>query len=253
MNSCRVLNAISSLWALFVYICAADLVMILRVWAMYNRSNIVLGILLTSYLWEIVASAAQSILDSNPRRLAAIVEKTSDLSSCLMVEESDIWNNLALLSQLAHAGVMCTLVIIRFTILSVRMYRATKQWRLGPILNLLVMEGMAYFFAVLMWNLLGTIFDFGYSLGPMQVVFVDFVQYIPIATLTPRFILNIREVHSRSIYGGRGYGIDTGFGLTVLSSHGASRSSIAFAPDGGEREGFPVDDTEDIVMQRRVA
>jgi len=143
---CEVLNVFSSLWALFVYICAADLVMILRLWAMYNRSRIVLGILLTSYLGQIVASTVSSIIYSNPKRLIAVVNKTLDLSFCSVIASANVWNEVALLCQLIHAGIMCTLVIIQFIILSVQMYRATRHWRLGPLFNLLVMEGMTYFF-----------------------------------------------------------------------------------------------------------
>jgi len=75
------------------------------------------------------------------------------------------------------------------------------------------------------------------------------MECVPISTLTPRLILNIREMYARSIYDGRGHGIDTGFGLITLSSHGESCSSIAYG-DGGESEGVE-HDREDIPMQMR--
>jgi len=108
--------------------------------------------------------------------------------------------------------------------------------------------------SILMWNVLCTVLNFGglSTLGLKQWVPLNIVGKVPICTLTPRLILNMRDMYERStVYGGRGNGIDTGFGLTTLSSRGASRSSIVFA-DGGEREGLE-HDSEDIRMERRVA
>ena len=53
------------------------------------------------------------------------------------------------------------------------------------------------------------------------------VEYIPMYTLTPRFILSIRELYARDVEGRRGEGIDTGFGLS-LSGRGAVVTPIAF-------------------------
>jgi len=185
--------------------------------------------------------------------LAVQVIHILDLSFCgLGVRLSSvIWSKACNLSQLVHAGVMCTLVIIQFVINSVKMYRDTKQWRLGPFINLLVMQGMAYFFVILMWSLLNTLDDFEIfsPVGPQQILPLNLAQYVLISTLTPRFILNMRELYACTTYAGRGHGIDTGFGLTALSTHG-SRSLIVFA-DGGDGEGL--DDSEGIPMQTRTA
>ncbi|KAF8553999.1 hypothetical protein OG21DRAFT_1141071 [Imleria badia] len=56
-------------WAVFIFICAADFVMILRVWAMYHRSRLILGVLLTSYVAEIIPSTIGCIVYSNPRNV----------------------------------------------------------------------------------------------------------------------------------------------------------------------------------------
>jgi len=246
---CQALYAINT-WAVFLYICAADLVMILRLWAMYNRSKIILGILITSYLAEIVLSTIANIIYSNPKNFVVTVDHILELSFCSLAL-TPINRAVAMdVSQLVHAGVMCTLVVIQFTIRSIEMYRTTKQWRLGPFINLLVVEGIAYFFAILLWNLMSTLYIFGTisTVGPKQSVPLFLVAYIPIPTLTPRFILSIREMYARSIYGGTGHWIDSGFGLAALSSFGVSRSSIVFA-GGGEREGGLGLDNEDV--QRR--
>lgn len=73
------------------------------------------------------------------------------------------------------------------------------------------------------------------STNGWQAIPMAFVTFIPMPTLTPRFVLNMRELYARNVRGGRGSGIDSGFGLSALSGHGASRSEIVFA-DGGQNE-----------------
>ena len=53
------------------------------------------------------------------------------------------------------------------------------------------------------------------------------LEYVPMFTLSPRFILSIRELYARDVQGRRGEGIDTGFGLS--SVRGAGNSAIVFA------------------------
>ena len=57
-------------------------------------------------------------------------------------------------------------------------------------------------------------------------------EYIPILTLVPRFILNLRELYARDLQGRCGSNIDTAFGLTSASSHGPVASAIMFSEDG---------------------
>jgi len=253
-NLCGALN-ILGVWTNNVYICTADLVMILRLWAMYNRSKIILGILLTSYLAEIIASIIANIVYSNPEGWEVPITQVLDLSFCLPVPTSASWGAAADLSQLVHAGVMCILVIIQFTVSSLEMYRATKQWRLGPFINLLVVEGMAYFLAILMWSIVNVLYDFQSQVTSQQGVALYFLGYAPVCTLTPRFILSMRELYARSVSGGRGHGIDSGFGMAPLSNHRVSlaNSSIIF-PGGGELEGLGRDsDDTAIPMYTRKA
>ena len=42
------------------------------------------------------------------------------------------------------------------------------------------------------------------------------LQYVPMFTLTPRFILSIRELYALDVQGRRGGGVDTGFGLSAI-------------------------------------
>ena len=48
----------------------AAVVMILRVWAIYNRSTLILGVLITSFSLEIIANILATAVISNPMNLS---------------------------------------------------------------------------------------------------------------------------------------------------------------------------------------
>ena len=143
-------------------------VMILRVWAMWNRSKSILYILLTSYAREIIPSAVSCIVYSIPRHFAGKYKLTSttpyitptnpparchiafsthvlNLSYCTSGSNTPTWGRVSNVMQLTHATVMCTLVVARFVGQSVRTYRTTKQRQSNRLVNLLVVEGILYF------------------------------------------------------------------------------------------------------------
>ena len=66
------------------------------------------------------------------------------------------------------------------------------------------------------------------------------LEYVPMYTLTPRFIISIRETYARDVQVSRGDGIDTGFGLP--SGRGLVGTAMMFA-DVGENM-----DVEEIPM-----
>ena len=77
-------------------------------------------------------------------------------------------------------------------------------------------------------NLLGELPTGGWSL------LFPFLFYAPVYTLTPRFILKIRELYAHKAQDTRGEEIDNGFGLSTVGS-GVIGTEIAFAdlPDEG--------------------
>lgn len=72
-----------------------------------------------------------------------------------------------------------------------------------------------------------------------QAILLVILEYVPIYTLTPRFILTIRELYARDVRGRRA-GIDTGFGLSL------SEATIEFA-SAGQNESL--EDSEEIQME----
>ena len=66
-----------------------------------------------------------------------------------------------------------------------------------------------------------------------QIIPLGALEQLPPFILIPRFILGLRELHSRDL---QGSGIDTAFGLGSASCHGAGMSAITFA-DAEESDG----------------
>ena len=79
--------------------------------------------------------------------------------------------------------------------------------------------------------------------GGWQLVLLVILEYVPIYTLTPRFILNMRELYARDSRGRREGQIDTGFGLSTPVPDG---TMMVFA-DAEQNEGLG--DVEDIPME----
>jgi len=110
---------------------------------------------------------------------------------------------------------------------------------------------VAFLNSMLGWNVVNTLFAWG-NFEPVgwQIIFIGFVETVPIATMAPRFVLSMRELYARNVRGGRGHGIDTGFGFSALTGHGTSRSAIVFADSGRRNEDL---DGEEMPMEERSA
>ena len=81
-----------------------------------------------------------------------------------------------------------------------------------------------------------------------QGILLGMVELIPPYTLVPRFILSLRKLYARDIRGRHGRDIDTAFGFTSASDHGAAVSTIMFV-DGRQDEGE--EQSEEIQMEDR--
>ena len=155
-------------------------VMILRVWAMYNRSTLILGVLLTSFSLEIIANilfAAVTSIRTNlsgtlmlAKQMVPCTNKLSIMtplicrptvaithipgySFCIVQLNSPIWIEVADILQIIHGAAVCILGIVQFVIQSRQMYRVTRQWQPNRYMVLLVREGILYFFAYVLFPL----------------------------------------------------------------------------------------------------
>ena len=141
--------------------------MVLRVWALYNRSCLILCILLTFYIIEVVSNFISYVLVSVQFRrdpagqyllrivydishnLSSVVgtSQALDYSFCVWGNLPPIWGEILDVVQIALGALMCPLVVVRFVKESIQMYTVTKRFYLNRYVNLLVRQGVIYFIA----------------------------------------------------------------------------------------------------------
>ena len=131
----------------------AAVVMILRVWAIYNRSTLILGVLITSFSLEIIANILFAAVISNPTnfsgtsipaehlmsctnkpsimtplvcRSTVIIAQIPGYLSCTIQPIPLIWMEVAGVLQITHGVAVCVLGIVQLVIRSLQMYRVTR-------------------------------------------------------------------------------------------------------------------------------
>ncbi|KAF8135161.1 hypothetical protein EV363DRAFT_1322657 [Boletus edulis] len=246
--SCKTMIVVRG-WAFVLFLGAADMVMILRVWAMYSRSRLILVSLLVLFSLQMASVLLTAAIQSDPRNLTAVTFQILDFSVCSVDPTSFIWVKVNSILQITHGAVLCTLAVFQFVRQSFEMYNVTKEWQLNRYMGLLVREGILYFFAAFMFNLVNELASAKILQNSgWQLIVTVIIQYVPVFTLTPRFIMSLRELHMRDVEGRRGNGFDSGFGLSSTNRTAVTVRSDVFA-------GFQDDATlQDVEMvPRKVA
>ena len=150
-------------------------VMILRVWAMYNRSTLILGVLLTSFSLEIIANilfAAVTSIRTNlsgtlmlAKQMVPCTNKLSIMtplicrptvaithipgySFCMVQPTPPIWTQVADILQITHGAAVCSLGIVQFVIQSLQMYPRDKAVATQPVHGLARQRGHPLFLCV---------------------------------------------------------------------------------------------------------
>ncbi|KAF8126822.1 hypothetical protein EV363DRAFT_1173633 [Boletus edulis] len=249
-----------SLWAYAIFWMAADMIMVLRVYAMYNRSRFILSILLMVYITEVVVLFVGASIYSDPNYAIVSIFQVLDVTICTVMISTATWNNASVILPFILGAVLCTLVVAHFVRESLQMYRVTKRWQLNRYTNLLVRDGLLYFFATFFNSLINL-------LGALGILSQEWVQPVLLSastivlyTLAPRFVINLRELYVRDTQGRLDRDIDTAFGLssgvrrgvggtttigTIAFVHGTSEdgeemTTTAERAEGGGRRGSVV-------------
>ncbi|KAH0836814.1 hypothetical protein J3R83DRAFT_8579, partial [Lanmaoa asiatica] len=123
-------------------------VMILRVYAMWNRSKWILWVLLFIHVSQVIVSSLFAGIYYNPNTYISVtVDRFLDFSFCNIS-----WNNVpALLNMYSEiprfilGALLLLLAVIQTLQQSVEMYKATKQWQPNRYMQLLVRDGIIYF------------------------------------------------------------------------------------------------------------
>ncbi|KAN0094441.1 hypothetical protein V8E55_002728 [Tylopilus felleus] len=223
-------------WAYPIFWAGADMVMILRVYAMYNRSRIILGVLLVMYIAELVMLFVSSSIYSDPNYVIVSIGQLLDISVCTIGFSAQTWNNVSTISQFILGTVMCILVAAKFARHSLQMYQTTRKWEMNIYMRLLIRDSLLYFLVTLFYSLVNMLGILGIiPLGWVTQVLMAATN-VPLYTLTPRFVMNVRELYALDSEGLRDRDIDTGFGLSSGTRRvGGSTTfgTMVFAEAGG--------------------
>ncbi|KAI9456201.1 hypothetical protein HD554DRAFT_2036981 [Boletus coccyginus] len=212
-------------WGYILFLAAADLVMILRVYAMWNQSKKVLAILLFIYAPEIIFSIVWECIYNNTNGAVSVSQLFNYKSCKYSLEESPPQADRAI-PRFVLGVALLILSLIPTLRHMVAMYKFTKRWETNRLMKLLVREGAVYFVVNLYFNIITAI---TLPLDPFMT-FLNALAYSLSCTIMPRFIISIRASYDRDLLS-RQQGSDTGFGLFShrTADGNAAWSAIAFA------------------------
>jgi hypothetical protein len=217
-------------WVSFIFFAAADLVMILRVYAMWNQSKRVFYILLFMYVAQVILSfVARDIYSPNTTYLSVTVVQIMDFSFC-NISFNDAPSPLLLGAtalQFVFSVMLFILAVIPTLKESVVLYKATRQWQPNNYMQQLMQDGILYFLANIINNITLAWLQNDITLNSTSQLVLVFLNYTTVCPIMPRFIISVRELYDRSLRG-RGHGIDTGFGVSSQPGN-ADISAIEFA------------------------
>ncbi|KAF8122306.1 hypothetical protein EV363DRAFT_1182894, partial [Boletus edulis] len=234
-------------WSFFVFLAAADLVMILRVNAMWNRSKTVFGILFFIYVVQMIVAIVWEIVYNNPATsLVVSTDQVVNFKFCGYTPKFDEPKpTYRAIPRFVLGAALLILAVIPTLAQSVEMYKITGRWRTNRIMQLLVREGAAYFIVNLLFNITNAIelpiVDF--------MLLLDTLSYSLCCVMMPRFVISIRELYDRDLRE-RWQGIDTGFGRRTgqitTTSDNMSTTALADVILGGRR----VEDSETVELEQ---
>ncbi|KAF8452901.1 hypothetical protein L210DRAFT_3639344 [Boletus edulis BED1] len=211
---------IEYIWVRYIGLCwimtKTLVVMILRVYAMWNRSRTILYISLFLLVTQTIVAVVLDVIYDKPNTpISVTLAQVSDFSFCNI----NIPPTLPVYR--AAPRLVLSVALVSFAVSqalkqSFEMYKATKQWQPNRYMQKLVADGILYFIVNVLYQAIEV-----FSVFPVQtntIFFLDVFNYVAFYTLIPRFIISIRELYDRDIRGR--FHIDTGFGLRSRSNPG---------------------------------
>ncbi|KAI9457555.1 hypothetical protein HD554DRAFT_1770382 [Boletus coccyginus] len=208
-------------WGYILYLAAADLVMILRVYAMWNRSKIVLWVLMFIHIVQIVLSIVWEAVYVWPgATLSAWVDQTVNFEYCSYSTTEQPLPIYRAIPRFIIGAALLTLFVIPTLTHTYEIYRLTGRWHINRAMQLLVKEGAVYFVVNLLYNIVGLV----QLSNASSMLFFDTFAYSLSCVVMPRFVISIRELYLQDQW----QGIDTGFGVYIgpMSSENVGVSTL---------------------------
>ncbi|KAF9475915.1 hypothetical protein BDN70DRAFT_883128 [Pholiota conissans] len=162
-----------------VLVAICQLIMILRVYALYHRSSVILGVLMTLWTAQITVSAIGL-------HTGITVPLPPQLVGCILTGDGPIFPCIWV------APLVTDTCIFGLTIW--RTHRYIRDSGKAPTLYLFVRDGSAYFAAIFMANFLNTMMYF-LATEDLKAIGASFSQLIT-ALMVSRLYLNLRQNHS---------------------------------------------------------
>ncbi|KAF8424401.1 hypothetical protein L210DRAFT_680165 [Boletus edulis BED1] len=250
LNRCRVLFLIYGS-AFVVFHSAVDLVMILRVYAMWNRSRMILYILLFIFVLQtIIIVVLDGSYDNPSTHFPVTVAQVLDFSFCKLsyINTPSTLFVYRIAPRFVLSAALVIFAVSQTLKQSFEMYKATKQWQPNRYMQKLVGDGIIYFIVNVLYQVFGVL----RPSNDIATIPLTILLLITFYTLIPRFIIGIRELYACDIRRGR-FHIDTGFGMQSRSNAGLDTtvSAIVFMDghQGPEVEG-DMDNSGDLELGR---
>ncbi|KAF8138798.1 hypothetical protein EV363DRAFT_1314817 [Boletus edulis] len=198
-------------WGYIVFLAAADLVMILRVYAMWDQSRIILGVLLFIYVPQVIVSAVWEGIYNYPNKTISVtVVQVLNFRYCSYAPRATPSATYRAIPRFVLGSTLLILAAIPTFKQLVDMYKLTKRWETNRPMQLLLREGSVYFVVNLLFNIVNAL-----RLPVVGLMlFLDTLSYSLSCAIMPRFIISIRELYDRNLEN-RWQGIDSGFGLSM--------------------------------------
>ncbi|KAF8122305.1 hypothetical protein EV363DRAFT_1182854 [Boletus edulis] len=212
-------------WAFPVFLGAADLIMILRVYTMWDRSKKILGILLFIYVPQIISAFVFTGIYNNPKSYFSVsIAQVLDLAYCNYANSALVSTFLYfMVPRFVFSVVLFVLAITQTLKESVRFYRAMNQWQINEFVGLLARDGIFYFAMNVVFNI-SVVLQQGPQWNTASLLILSMLNFVSFCPLVPRFVLDLREMHDRSLVGNSVHGLDS-------ASGGWSQPIPAFARD----------------------
>ncbi|KAF8122304.1 hypothetical protein EV363DRAFT_1182981 [Boletus edulis] len=227
--------------------------MILRVYAMWNRSRTILCVLLLVYIVQtIITIVFEGIYDNPYTRLPVTTTRVLDFSLCTpLPSRALLLFGVPYVALRLALGVMLTILAVFQTLKqSFLTYKATKQWQPNRYMQKLVKDGILYFVVNVLYQTNDLLNITRYS-SSNTFIFLEVFAVVSFYIIIPRFVVSIRELYDHDIHGR--FHVDSGFGVVSRSdaAPNATVSEMAFADvnQGPEVEGG-TDKSGDLGMGR---
>ncbi|KAF9233808.1 hypothetical protein BU15DRAFT_79731 [Melanogaster broomeanus] len=233
------------IWGATIFGIVVHLVFMLRVYAMYNRSRIVLGILLCVYIPTTISQLVLLGIINNPKTHLSIADV--EVVNMELCTSSYNGGNELIISQRVLStvvnGVLCSFAVVQCIRYSLEIHKVLGKWQSNRYMKLLVQESILYFVMILLLNIMTLIQSLATLSGTVQLV-VEALSGFPPYIVGPHLILSVREFHSRIL----GEHIDSGFGLDS-QRFSMSRGVIFMTPEEREGHGDAVDEVAEIDIE----